>query len=100
MILGPITLIDCAVFVFFLIPQLFYQAGLGTTLLTVVKVLPFLSMPHLATVVMLRGFEADTILQSSNYPINSSKSDVLQQNGTNHLLSSVPPSFKTSSFAA
>ena len=42
MILGPITLVDCAVFVIFLIPQLFYQAGIGATLRTVIKVLPFL----------------------------------------------------------
>ena len=44
MILGPISLVDCAAFVFFLIPQLLYQAGLGATLLTVVKVVPFLGM--------------------------------------------------------
>ncbi|KAF7502898.1 hypothetical protein GJ744_004936 [Endocarpon pusillum] len=42
MILGPISLIDCAVFVFFLIPQVLYQAGLGLTLVTLIKVLPFL----------------------------------------------------------
>jgi hypothetical protein len=46
MILGPITLVDCAVFVLFLIPQLLYQAGLAGTLLTVIKVLPFLGMQH------------------------------------------------------
>jgi hypothetical protein len=46
MILGPITLVDCAVFVLFLIPQLLYQAGLAGTLLTVIKVLPFLGMQY------------------------------------------------------
>jgi hypothetical protein len=46
MILGPITLVDCAVFVLFLIPQLLYQAGLARTLLTVIKVLPFLGTQH------------------------------------------------------
>jgi hypothetical protein len=44
MILGPITLLDCAVFVFFLVPQLVWQVGIVTTLVTFVKVLPFLGM--------------------------------------------------------
>lgn len=44
MILGPVSLLDCLVFVIFLIPQLLYQAGLFSTVLVVVKVLPFLSM--------------------------------------------------------
>ena len=41
-ILGPISLIDCAAFVIFLVPQLFLQAGIYDILLVVVKVLPFL----------------------------------------------------------
>lgn len=44
MILGPVSLLDCLVFVIFLIPQLLYQAGLFSTALVVVKVIPFLSM--------------------------------------------------------
>jgi acetyl esterase/lipase len=43
MILGPVSLLDCVVFVIFLIPQLLYQAGPLSTLLMVCKVLPFLS---------------------------------------------------------
>lgn len=43
MILGPISLIDCVVFVIFLIPQLLYQVGFLSSLLLVGKVLPFLS---------------------------------------------------------
>lgn len=41
-ILGPISLVDCFVFVVFLVPQLFIQAGLYDVVLVVVKVLPFL----------------------------------------------------------
>ena len=40
MILGPISLIDCVVFVIFLLPNLLVVAGLRT--LVLVKVLPFL----------------------------------------------------------
>ncbi|KAK5945573.1 hypothetical protein PMZ80_002778 [Knufia obscura] len=40
--LGPISLVDCAVFVVCLLPQLFIQAGIYDVLLVVVKVLPFL----------------------------------------------------------
>lgn len=43
MILGPVSLVDCLVFVIFLIPQLLYQAGIFASLLVVLKVLPFLS---------------------------------------------------------
>lgn len=45
MILGPITLLDCVVFVIFLIPNLIYLTGLVATL-SLVKVLPFLSTYH------------------------------------------------------
>lgn len=47
MILGAISLVDCAVFVVFLIPNLFVQTGLYQTLL-LVNVLPFLlfRLPH------------------------------------------------------
>ena len=44
MILGPVSLLDCVVFVIFLIPQLLYQAGVFSTVLVVIKVLPFLGM--------------------------------------------------------
>jgi hypothetical protein len=44
MILGPVSLLDCLVFVIALVPQLLIQAGPLSTLLVVVKVLPFLSM--------------------------------------------------------
>lgn len=44
MILGPVSLLDCLVFVIFLIPQLLYQAGFFSTALVVIKVIPFLSM--------------------------------------------------------
>lgn len=44
MILGPISLLDCAAFVFFLIPQLLFQAGPTASLLCVVRVLPFLGI--------------------------------------------------------
>lgn len=43
-ILGPISLLDCVVFVICLIPQLFIQAGLYDIALVVFKVLPFLRM--------------------------------------------------------
>lgn len=43
MILGPISLVDCLVFVIFLIPQLLYQAGILSCLVLAGKVLPFLS---------------------------------------------------------
>jgi hypothetical protein len=42
MILGPISLIDCVVFMVFLVPQLLYQVGLVATVTTVLNVLPFL----------------------------------------------------------
>jgi len=42
MILGPISLLDCAVFVVCLVPQLLIQVGFLGTLHVVVKVLPFL----------------------------------------------------------
>lgn len=41
-VLGPISLIDCAVFVICLVPQLLIQAGTYDVLVVVVKVLPFL----------------------------------------------------------
>ena len=44
MILSPISLIDCAVFVLCLIPNLFYQVGIRQTFHVVVQVLPFLGM--------------------------------------------------------
>ncbi|KAG8668782.1 hypothetical protein FPOAC2_08086 [Fusarium poae] len=42
MILGPITLIDCGVFLIFLAPQLIWNAGFFLTLFTALKALPFL----------------------------------------------------------
>ncbi|UPK94153.1 hypothetical protein LCI18_005088 [Fusarium solani-melongenae] len=42
MILGPITLVDCAVFLAFLAPQLLWHAGFLTTLITGLRALPFL----------------------------------------------------------
>ena len=44
MILGPISLIDCLVFVIFLIPQLLWRVGLFKTIITGIKALPFLGM--------------------------------------------------------
>ncbi|RMZ78294.1 hypothetical protein DV737_g3942, partial [Chaetothyriales sp. CBS 132003] len=48
MLLGPISLVDSAIFVLLLIPQLFYHAGVLSTLGISVKVLPFLllQLPH------------------------------------------------------
>lgn len=43
MILGPISLLDCLVFVLVLIPQLLYQADLFSLSLVIVQVIPFLS---------------------------------------------------------
>ncbi|KAH6969718.1 Alpha/Beta hydrolase protein [Fusarium avenaceum] len=42
MILGPISLIDCGVFLIFLAPQLIWNAGFFFTLFTAIKALPFL----------------------------------------------------------
>ncbi|KAF4992973.1 hypothetical protein FGRMN_6777 [Fusarium graminum] len=42
MILGPISLIDCGVFLIFLAPQLIWNAGFFLTLFTAIKALPFL----------------------------------------------------------
>ncbi|RGP69956.1 hypothetical protein FLONG3_7613 [Fusarium longipes] len=42
MILGPISLIDCGVFIIFLAPQLIWNAGFFLTLFTALKALPFL----------------------------------------------------------
>ncbi|KAF4969691.1 hypothetical protein FSARC_3137 [Fusarium sarcochroum] len=42
MILGPISLIDCGVFLIFLTPQLIWHAGFFLTLFTAIKALPFL----------------------------------------------------------
>lgn len=42
MILGPVTLIDCFVFLLFLIPQLLWHVGIFPTLLVAAKALPFL----------------------------------------------------------
>ncbi|GKU03405.1 neutral cholesterol ester hydrolase 1 [Fusarium langsethiae] len=42
MILGPISLIDCGVFLIFLAPQLIWNAGFFLTLFTALKALPFL----------------------------------------------------------
>ncbi|KAJ3517022.1 hypothetical protein NM208_g14765 [Fusarium decemcellulare] len=42
MILGPITLVDCLVFLAFLAPQLILRAGFFTTLFTGLRALPFL----------------------------------------------------------
>jgi acetyl esterase/lipase len=39
--LGSVSLVDCAVFVLFLVPQLILQAGLLPTLTTTLKALPF-----------------------------------------------------------
>lgn len=45
MILGPISLLDCFVFVIFLIPQLLLQGpGLWELAIVIAKVLPFLRM--------------------------------------------------------
>lgn len=45
MILGPISLLDCLVFVTFLVPQLLLQGpGLSELILVVCKVVPFLRM--------------------------------------------------------
>jgi hypothetical protein len=43
MILGPVTLLDCLVFLIFLAPQLLIQVGLFQTVHVAVKALPFLS---------------------------------------------------------
>ena len=42
MILGPISLIDCLVFVLFLAPQLLLQVRLYDTVACILQVLPFL----------------------------------------------------------
>lgn len=42
MILGPITLVDCAAFVLFLIPQLLIQVNILSLVWVICKVLPFL----------------------------------------------------------
>ncbi|PTB36427.1 hypothetical protein M441DRAFT_61905 [Trichoderma asperellum CBS 433.97] len=42
MILGPVSLIDCLVFCFYLAPQLLHQAGFFPTALVVLKAIPFL----------------------------------------------------------
>jgi hypothetical protein len=44
MILGPVSLLDCVIFVLCLIPNLLVQAGLFQTL-SLVKVIPFLGIP-------------------------------------------------------
>ena len=41
MILGPISLLDCLVFVIFLIPNLLIQVGIFGTIGLVVKLVPF-----------------------------------------------------------
>jgi hypothetical protein len=46
MILGPISLIDCFVFCFYLAPQLLRQAGFFPTALVVLKAIPFLCTQH------------------------------------------------------
>ncbi|KAI1268255.1 Alpha/Beta hydrolase protein [Xylariaceae sp. FL1019] len=42
MILGPVSLLDCAAFCWYLAPQLFIQAGVCLTVTTVLQCLPFL----------------------------------------------------------
>lgn len=42
MILGPVSLIDCAVFCVFLAPQLIWNVGFFRTVLTVIRCLDFL----------------------------------------------------------
>ncbi|KAI1041961.1 hypothetical protein LB505_009690 [Fusarium chuoi] len=42
MILGPISLVDCGVFLIFLAPQLIWHAGFFLTLFTGLRALPFL----------------------------------------------------------
>ncbi|KAK0386281.1 hypothetical protein NLU13_6118 [Sarocladium strictum] len=44
MILGPVSLIDCVVFCIFLAPQLLIQVGIFSTVLTVLRCLPFLAL--------------------------------------------------------
>lgn len=44
MLLGPVSYLDCLVFILFLAPQLLLQAGLVHTLAVVIQVLPFLGM--------------------------------------------------------
>lgn len=47
MILGAVSLIDCLVFVAFLIPQLLLRLGFIRTLEVAVNALPFIGMSHL-----------------------------------------------------
>ena len=42
MILGPISLLDCAVFVIFLLPSLLVQVGILKTIRLIIQALPFL----------------------------------------------------------
>lgn len=49
MILGPISLVDCGVFLIFLAPQLIWHAGFFLTLFTGLKALPFLRWLSLTT---------------------------------------------------
>ena len=42
--LGPVSLIDCVVFVLLLAPQLLLQAGIGPTLVTALSALPFVAV--------------------------------------------------------
>ena len=64
MILGPVSLLDCLAFVIFLIPQLFYQGGIILPLVTVLKLLPFLSehVPALLKRFQLKSFSSPTTL--------------------------------------
>jgi hypothetical protein len=41
MILGPVSLLDCVIFVLFLLPNLLVQVGL-VQILSLIKVIPFL----------------------------------------------------------
>lgn len=45
MILGPVSLIDCLVFVLFLSPTVLIQVGIIRTVLVAVQALPFLRKP-------------------------------------------------------
>jgi hypothetical protein len=47
--LGPVSLLDCIVFVIFLAPQLILQAGLFRTVSVALKALPFLCNAPLPT---------------------------------------------------
>lgn len=47
MFLGPVSYIDCFIFLIFLAPQLIIQAGFWTTLYHGIRSLPFLGLPNI-----------------------------------------------------